>query len=170
MNDILTAGDVPLIFVTPAWLGTSLSVRVSEHWGRGLRRQALLADGAGGEDQGGPAQAGGVRAVRTATCWDCPLNNRLWRTPGDARRPPAPADSHRVPAARRATRRMDGTGVDLRASAATGLGPGQDQQRRSAHADHREAGCAASWATTRTTPPTSSPSLASATGCRRGRR
>ena len=55
------------------------------HGGCGLRRQALLADGACGQDQGGPAQAGGLRTGR-AVCAGRP-DNRLRRTRGDPCRP-----------------------------------------------------------------------------------
>ena len=123
-----------------------------------LRGQALLSDGAGSQNQGGPAQAGGagvgpaLRALRAGR-----PDRRLCPAPGDVGRASRAADRHRVRAALRAIgqrRPRD----DLRPAAATGLGPAG---RRSP---------AASWATTPTTPPTSSTSPASATAWRRGRR
>ena len=90
--------------------------------------------------------------------------------PGGGRRPSgahrSSAEGDGVPAVRRAFGQCRAA-VDLGASAGTGLGR-EEQRRRAAHAHHCKQSSAASWATTRTSPLTSSPSLASATGCRGG--
>ena len=92
-------------------------------WGRRLRRQALLADGACGEDQGGPAQAGSARMGRAVgTLRAGGADHRLRRASRDAGRASCAADRHRVRTALRAfgqRRSRD----DLRPAAATGLGP-----------------------------------------------
>ena len=105
------------------------------HGGRRLRRQALLAYGAGGADQSGVAQAGGVRAVRALRAGRS--DNRLCRTERDACRSSALVDRDGVPAARRAFGQCRAA-VDLRASAGTGLGREEQQRRRAAHAHHRK--------------------------------
>ena len=67
------------------------------HGGRRLRGQALLAHGAGGEDQGGPAQAGLARMGRSArTLLAGRPEHRLRRTPGDAGRASGAGDRDRV--------------------------------------------------------------------------
>ena len=89
------------------------------HGSRRLRGQALLADGAGGPDPGGPAQAGVARAVGALRAGR--PGHRLRPTPGDPRRKSGPADRHRVPDAGRACGKRRSP-IELRASAATGLG------------------------------------------------
>ena len=89
------------------------------HGGRRLRRQALLGDGACGEDPGGPAPAsdrgadGALRAGRP--------DHRLRRAPGDAGGGAAAPDRDGVRAARRALGERR-AGADLPAPAGTGLG------------------------------------------------
>ena len=159
--------DVPVIFLSVNGQEETIA-RAFENGSRRLRGQALLADGACGEDQGGPAQAGSARmgrAVGTLRVWRA--DHRLRRAPRDAGRASRAADGHRVRAALRAIgqrRPRD----DLRPAAATGLGPAEAPATRVGCAPPRSSS-AASWATTPTTPPTSSTSPASATGCRRGR-
>ena len=107
-------------------------------WGRRLRGQALFADGACGEGQGGPAQAGSARmgrAVGTLRVWR--PRHRLRRAPRDAGRASRAADRHRVRAALRAFGQRRSR-VDLRPAAATGLGPAE-VGRLAAGAHRREA-------------------------------
>ena len=71
MGDILDMADVPVIFLS-AYGQEEIIARAFENGCRRLRGQALLADGACGEDQGGPAQAGSARmgrAVGTLRVW-----------------------------------------------------------------------------------------------------
>ena len=100
------------------------------HGSHRLRRQALLADGAGCEDQGGPAQAGRTlwsRADRTPSAGR--PDHQLRRTPGDRGRASGGANAHRVRVALRAFGEHR-AGVDSRPAAATGLGPGKDRGTR----------------------------------------
>ena len=107
-------------------------------WSRRLRGQALLADGACGEDQGSPAQAGSARmgrAVGTLRVWR--PDRRLRRAPRDAGRASRAADGHRVRAALRAIGQRRSRD-DLRPAAATGMGPA-GLRRLPAIAHRREA-------------------------------
>ena len=61
MRDIRAVADIPVIFLSVGGQ-EDVVARALRHGSRRLRRPALLAHGAGGENQGGPAQAGGVRA------------------------------------------------------------------------------------------------------------
>ena len=107
------------------------------HGGGRLRGQALLADGACGQDQGGPAQACGagagpaLRALRAGR-----PDRRLSPPQGDGGRKPRGAHRHRVPDAGRAFGQRR-PGADPRAPAATGLGTGQGRGLR-AGAEHRQ--------------------------------
>ena len=121
MKEIREVSDVPVIFLSVNGQ-EEIIARAFENGSRRLRGQALLADGACGEDQGGPAQAGSARmgrAVGTLRVWRA--DHRLRRAPRDAGRASRAADGHRVRAALRAIgqrRPRD----DLRPAAATGLG------------------------------------------------
>ena len=88
-------------------------------------------------------------------------DNAALQTQGDAGGTHRRAHRHRVPDAGRAFGQRRAA-ADPPASAATGLGTGQGRGLR-AGAGTSSGGCAASWATTRTTPATSSPSPASVT-------
>ena len=104
-----------------------------------LRGQALLADGACGQDQGGPAQACGAgagpapRALRAGR-----PDHRLSPAQGDGGRKPCGSHRHRVPDAGRAFGQRR-AGADPRASAATGLGTGQGRRLRAGEEHRQEA-------------------------------
>ena len=134
-----------------------------------LRGQALLSDGAGGQNQGGPAQAGGagVGPARRALRAGRP-DRRLSPAPGDDGRTHRRAHRHRVPDAGRAFGQRRAA-ADPRASAATGLGTGQGRGLR-AGAKHRPEAAPQAGRRRGQSRPTSSPSPASATGWRRARR
>ena len=68
MQAIRGAADVPVIFLS-AYGRDDLIAQGLRHGGRGLRGQALLADRACGENQGGPAQGGRCPSRRSPTCW-----------------------------------------------------------------------------------------------------
>ena len=107
-------------------------------WGRRLRGQALFADGACGEDQGGAAQAGSARMGRAVgTLRAGGADHRLRRASRDAGRASRAADGHRVRAALRAVGQRRSRD-DLRPAAATGLGAA-GLQRLAAGAHRREA-------------------------------
>ena len=94
-------------------------------WGRRLRGQALFADGACGEGQGGPAQAGSARMGRAVgTLRAGGADHRLLRASRDAGRASRTDDRHRVRTALRAIGQRRSR-VDLRPAAATGLGPAE---------------------------------------------
>ena len=96
---------------------------------RRLRGQALLAHGVGGQDQGGPAGAGGPgpgRAVGTPGAGR--PHRQLPGTQGVRGRPSGASDRHRVRAAGRAFA-QPGTGGDPRSTAAAGLGRGTLRRR-----------------------------------------
>ena len=84
--------------------------------GRRLYRQALLADRAGGESPGGPAQT--CRAAGTLSAGGS--GHPLRATPGDGGRASGGADGHRIRTAPRAVGQR-GTGNDLRFAAAPGV-------------------------------------------------
>ena len=104
-----------------------------------LRGQALLSDGAGGQNQGGPAQAGGagVGPARRALRAGRP-DRRLSPAPGDDGRTHRRAHRHRVPDAGRAFGQRRAA-ADPRASAATGLGTGQGRGLRAGEKHRPEA-------------------------------
>ena len=64
------AGDLPVRL----WTGPACCQGLG-HGGRGLRRQALLANGACGEDQGGPCGSGRRPSRQSRMCWAA-----LWST------------------------------------------------------------------------------------------
>ena len=95
--------------------------------------------GARGEDQGGPAQAGGagagsaLRALRAGR-----PEHRLSPAQGDDGRTPGRAHRHRVPDAGRAFGQRR-AGADPRAPAITGLGTGQGRRLRAGEKHRQEA-------------------------------
>ena len=143
------------------WYAVSLHVLA-------LSARAGYMQGARGEDQGGPAQAGGagagsaLRALRAGRA-----DHRLSLAQGDDGRTPGRAHRHRVPDAGRAFGQRR-AGADPRAPATTGLGTGQGRRLRAGENIvkrlRRKLGDDAD------NPNTSSPSRVSAIGCRRGRR
>ncbi|MDE0127135.1 MAG: ATP-binding protein [Bryobacterales bacterium] len=127
MEQVPGLGDLPVIFIS----GYGRDETIARAAGRSLRlhRQALLADGAGGADRGGPAPLGrAVRLVRAGRA-----GRPLRGTPRDGRGPTGDADGHRIRAAAR-PRREHGTGVDVRLSAAPGVErEGQGRPATGAH-------------------------------------
>ena len=102
MRNILDMADVPVIFL-PVYGQEDDHRQGLREWGRRLRGQALFADGACGEDQGGPAQAGSARMGRAVgTLRAGRPDHRLRRASRDAGRASRAADRHRVRAALRA--------------------------------------------------------------------
>ena len=112
------AGDLPVSLRPRRGRGAGLGVG-----GCRLHRQALLADRARSQGEGGPAKgsrglpvraAGALRAGRS--------DHRLSRAPGYPRGPPRAADGHRVSAALRPVGQRRACG-DPRPTVATRLGP-----------------------------------------------
>ena len=141
MKDIREVSDVPVIFLSVNGQ-EEVVARALRHGSGRLRGQALLADGACGQDQGGPAQAAqargagagpALRALRAGS-----PDHRLCPAQGDGGRPPGRAHLHRVPDAGRAFGQR-GAGADPRAPAATGLGTGQGRRHRAGEEHRQEA-------------------------------
>ena len=118
MRQIVDTVSMPVIFVS-AYGQDRLIARALRSWSRGLRRQALLSDGARGEDSGGPAQTGGSRTGR-ALCTGRP-DHRLRGAKHHTCRASGPPDPHRIPDTRRIVFERR-TGDAVRAPSATSLG------------------------------------------------
>ena len=133
-----------------------------------LRGQALLGDGAGGPDQGRPAQAGraGAGSPRRSLRAGRP-DRRLCAAPGDDGRKPRRPHRHRVPDAGRALGQRRAA-ADPPAPAATDLGTGHGRGLRAGE-KHRQEAAPQAGRRPRPTPAISSLSPASATGWRRVR-
>ena len=86
MNDIRKAADVPVIFLSVYGQDETVARALDMGGGR-LPGQALLADGAGGEDQGGLAEAAGALPGRAVgTLRGRRAGHRLRPAPGDGGR------------------------------------------------------------------------------------
>ena len=167
MRDILAVADVPVIFLS-AYGREEVVARALESGAIDYivkpfsptelvaRVRAALRRGAGAYRSEPPEP---LRAWRS--------DHRLSRAPGYPRGPPRAADGHRVSAALRPVGQRRACG-DPRPTVATRLGP-QEAGRSAGAAGAPDAAPPQGWARTGATPPTSSPSRASATGWRRAR-
>ena len=123
MEQVPELADLPIIFIS----GYGRDETIAQGAGDGshrLRRQALLADGADGAGQGGPAAAGRAGVLRAGG-----PRRPLPAAAGNRGRPPRGADGHRV---RSAARALDqhGAGGDVRLPAAPGVGGTESRHRR----------------------------------------
>ena len=102
MRNILDMADVPVIFLS-VYGQEEIIARAFESGADDYVVKPFSADGACGEDQGGPAQAGSARMGRAVgTLRPGRPDHRLRRAPRDAGRASRAADRHRVRAALRA--------------------------------------------------------------------
>ncbi len=127
MNDIRKTADVPVIFLSIYGQDETVAKAFDIGGGR-LRGQAVLADGACGQDQGGPQEAAGALLGRAYGSLRCRgAGHRLRTAPGDCGRRAGGADGHGV----RCTLRACGArsqGADPRRAAPAGLGSGEGRR------------------------------------------